>query len=105
YREALGRLRRELPFDPPSALCAGAALFCSMRWMLDGAGITTRGIGGVIATKLTAAAYLAAAHTWATDKSPDLAPTMALLDRRLRGIERWLASANRGSGEREATAG
>ena len=38
YREGLGRLRRELPFDPPSALCAGAALLGSMRWMLDGGG-------------------------------------------------------------------
>ena len=63
YREGLGRLRRELPFDPPSALCAGAALLGSMRWMLDGAGIATAGIGGIVAVKLTAAAYLAAAHT------------------------------------------
>jgi AcrR family transcriptional regulator len=104
YREGLGRLRRELPFDPPSALCAGAALLGSMRWMLDGAGIATAGIGGVVAVKLTAVAYLAAAHTWtADDQSPDLAPTMAALDRRLRGIERWLTAAHNGSNRREAT--
>jgi len=58
--------------------------------MLEAAGIATTGIGGAIAVKLTAAAYLAAAHTWVRDESPDLAPTMASLDRRLRGIERWL---------------
>jgi AcrR family transcriptional regulator len=105
YREGLGRLRRELPFDPPSALCAGAALLGSMRWMLDGAGIRTAGIGGIVAVKLTAAAYLAAAHTWTTDESPDLAPTMAALDRRLRGVERWLTAAHDGSNRREATQG
>ena len=39
---------------------------------------------------MTAAAYLAAQRIWVGDDSPDLAPTMAELDRRLRGIERWL---------------
>jgi AcrR family transcriptional regulator len=105
YREALERLRRELPFDPPSALAAGAALLCSMRWMLHGAGIASRGLGGIVAVKLTAAVYLAAAHIWVGDTSPDLAPTMAALDRRLRGIERWLAPATARSEGREATPG
>lgn len=105
YRDGLNRLRRELPFDPPSALAAGAALLCSMRWMLDGAGIATTGIGGIVAVKLTAASYLAASHTWAGDESPDLAPTMAALDRRLRGIERWLGPVNPRAERREASAG
>jgi hypothetical protein len=35
------------------------------------------------------------------DESPDLAPTMAQLDRRLRGIERWLVPTGRSSGYRE----
>ncbi len=90
YRAALAALRRDLPFDPPSALAAGAGLLCSMRLMLEAAGIACNGIGGAIAVKLTAASYLAAAHTWSRDESPDLALTMAVLDRRLRGIERWL---------------
>jgi AcrR family transcriptional regulator len=101
YREALNRLRRDLPFDPPSALVVGAAVLCSMRWMLDGAGIAASGIGGVIAVKLTTAAYLAASHTWSGDDSPDLAPTMATLDRRLRGIETWLGRSRSASGGRE----
>jgi AcrR family transcriptional regulator len=92
YRAALEPLRRELLFDPASALAAGASLLCSMRLMLEAAGISTYGIGGVISVKLVAAAYLFAAQTWSRDESPDLAPTMAALDRRLRGIERFLAS-------------
>jgi AcrR family transcriptional regulator len=99
HRAALEALRRDLPADPLAALALGGALLCSMRLMLEAAGITSHGIGGVITVKLTAAAYLAAAHGWSRDESPDLAPTMATLDRRLRGIERWLvpaASAFRG---------
>jgi ubiquinone biosynthesis protein COQ9 len=68
--------------------------------MLEAADISTDGITGVVAVKLTAAAYLAAFRAWLRDDSPDLAPTMAALDRRLRGIERWLGAGRRGSEER-----
>ncbi|HVH78954.1 MAG TPA: hypothetical protein VM782_06175, partial [Stellaceae bacterium] len=98
HRSALEALRRDLVGDPCTALALGSALLRSMRLMLDGAGIVSYGIGGAVATKLTAATYLAAAHTWARDESPDLAPTMAILDRRLRGIERWLVPIARGGG-------
>jgi AcrR family transcriptional regulator len=101
HRTALDGLRRDLPRDPVTALALGAAALCSMRLMLDAAGIATHGIGGVIAVKLTAAAYLATGRTWLRDESPDLAPTMAELDRRLRGIERWLVPIRRSSGYRE----
>jgi AcrR family transcriptional regulator len=105
YRPSLEVLRRDLPTDPLTALALGGALLCSMRLMLEAAGIACHGIGGAIAVKLTAASYLAAAHTWSRDESPDLAPTMATLDRRLRGVERWLVRGSRplrGSGQAEA---
>jgi AcrR family transcriptional regulator len=92
YRTALEVLRRDLRADPLTSLALGGALLRSMRLMLEAAGIGCQGIGGVIAVKLTAAAYLAAAHTWVRDESLDLALTMASLDRRLRAIERWLGS-------------
>jgi hypothetical protein len=90
YKPALAKMRRELPFDPPAALAVGAGLLRSIGWMLEAAGTPTTGISGVIAVKLTTAAYLMAQRVWVGDDSPDLAPTMAELDRRLRGIERWL---------------
>jgi AcrR family transcriptional regulator len=99
YRAALEVLGRELPTDPLAVLAAGAGLLRSMRWMLEAAGISGEGVGGVLAVKLTAAAYLATLRVWLRDESPDLAPTMAALDRRLRGIERWY-----GLGRRRETA-
>jgi AcrR family transcriptional regulator len=103
YRAALDVLARELPTDPLAALAAGAALLRSVRWMLEAAGISGEGLGGMVAVKLTAAAYLATLRVWRRDESPDLAPTMAALDRRLRGIERWYGSGRRRSAD-EATA-
>ena len=92
HRAAIEVLGRELPTDPLAALGAGARLLCSIAWMLEAAGIATDGLRGIVAVKLTAAAYLATGRVWLRDDSPDLAPTMAALDRRLRGIERWFGS-------------
>lgn len=89
YKGALDVLRRELPADPPAALALAHAGLRSIRLMLEASGIATGGIGGIIAVKLTAAAYFQASRTWMRDGSPDLAQTMAVLDQRLRGVERW----------------
>jgi AcrR family transcriptional regulator len=105
HRHALDVLGRELPGDPVAALALGAALLRSMAWMLEAAGISTHGPRGVIAVKLTAAAYAAVLRVWRRDDTPDLAPTMAALDRRLRGIERWLGAprrTGRSAGDRTA---
>src|SRR5881227_2185432 len=100
HRAAIERLSRDLPTDPLTALAAGAGLLRSMRWMLEAAGIPGEGLAGIVAVKLTAAAYMATMRTWLRDDSPDLAPTMAALDRRLRGIERWYGGGWR---DRDAT--
>ena len=91
YKPTLEVLRRELPGDPATVLCAGASLLRSMRWMLEATNISTGGLRGAVAVKLTAAAYLSTMRVWQRDDSPDLARTMAALDARLRRIERWLA--------------
>lgn len=93
YKPALDVLRRELPGDPVTTVCAGAALLNSMRWMMEAAEISTAGMRGAVAAKLATTAYLLAARTWHQDDSPDLARTMAALDARLRRIEGWLKPA------------
>ena len=93
YKPALDVLLRELPGDPVTAVCAGASLLRSMRWMLETAEIPTNGVRGAIAVKLAAAAYLSARRVWQRDDTQDLARTMAALDARLRRIEGWFGSA------------
>jgi AcrR family transcriptional regulator len=95
HKEAVAVLARELPFDPVAALCARASLLRSMRWMLEAADVSTAGLAGAVAARLTAQAYLAAIRVWRRDGSPDLAHTMATLDARLRRIERWLLPSPR----------
>ena len=95
YKPAIEVLRRELAGDPLTAMCAGGSLMRSLRWMLAAADIATSGARGIVAVKLTAAAYLTTMRAWQEDDSPDLARTMAVLDARLRRIERWLAPVHR----------
>lgn len=95
HKDALEVLYRELPGDPVTAACLGAALLRSLRWLLEAAGIPATGWRGAIAVKLTAAAYVSTVRVWLRDESPDLARTMAALDVRLRRIERWLATETR----------
>jgi len=95
HKPAIEVLRRELQGDPVAALCAGASLLRSMRWMLEAADIASGGLRGAVAVKLTAAAYLSTMRVWQRDDSPDLARTMAALDARLRRIERWLVPTYR----------
>jgi AcrR family transcriptional regulator len=90
HKPVIEALRRELPSDPLTALCLGTRLLRSIRWILDAADIATGGLSGIVAVRLTGAAYLSAMRVWRGDDSPDLARTMAALDVRLRRIERWL---------------
>jgi AcrR family transcriptional regulator len=99
HRDAFEVLGRELLADPAAALVLGVALLRSMAWMLEAADVGTDGLRGVAAVKLTAGAYAATLRVWLRDDTPDLAPTMAALDQRLRRIERWLGPRR---GERRA---
>ena len=101
YKVALEVLRRELPRDPVTILCCGAWLLRSMRWMLEAADISTGGLRGTLAIKLTATAYLSTMRVWHRDDSPDYARTMAALDARLRRIERCLIPTHRSRGDEE----
>ena len=74
-RESIGR---------PTAILGVAGVERSMRWMLEGAGISTGGCAGRVVVHLTTALYLSVLRTFLGDDSEDLGRTMAALDRGLR---------------------
>ena len=93
HRGGVLALLRALPGEPPTALLLTLATRRSMRWMLESAGIPTRGINGELRVKGLLAVWLWTIRTWRTDESDDLSATMAALDAALSRADRaagWL---------------
>jgi AcrR family transcriptional regulator len=86
-KAAVAAVVRDLPADPPAALCALAHLGCSMAWMLEAAGIPSAGLMGLARAKGLSFVWLNALRVWLNDDTPDLARTMAALDKGLRRAE------------------
>ena len=95
YKEGLRTLAHEARRDPccwqrPAAISTGSAGACSTRRL------PTRGpvMTAKLARRVTGAVYLQAFRVWLDDDTPDMARTLAELDRRLQQAEtarRWLA--------------
>jgi AcrR family transcriptional regulator len=93
HRAGMLALLHWLPAAPAAACLLAAANLRSMRWMLDGAGIDSRGLCGRLRAKGLLAVWLWVVRAWQADQSEDLASTMAALDQALRRaeqVERWL---------------
>lgn len=88
YREAIRRIGSDLRGDPSAALLLMCRINRSMALTLEAAGISSSGLRGLARTQVLAAIYARTFRTWLGDDSPDLAPTMAELDGRLRSAER-----------------
>lgn len=83
-KAAIRVLARELPGDPAALavfLCGG--LRRGLDWTLAAADLDTGGIIGLMRRKLIGGIYLDTLRIWLKDESPDLAATMAHLDKRL----------------------
>lgn len=89
YKAAIGRIAADLPRDPVSSLAVAPQAARSVAWMLAAAGIPAAGWRGKLRVKALAAVWLAAQRAWLKDEDPDLAQTMAALDRNLRRAETW----------------
>ncbi len=83
YRQALGNILWAEAGDPASALCGLCRLKRSMACMLEAARLSTTGLRGALRVKVLAVAYLATLRVFLRDDSPDMAATMAALDRNL----------------------
>ncbi|HNB26363.1 MAG TPA: hypothetical protein PLR41_05345 [Alphaproteobacteria bacterium] len=94
-RAAFSALAWELPRTPGDGLALLCQLGCSLGHMLEAAGISTAGLRGALRIKGLGAIYAAGLRVWFKDDSPDLAKTMAELDKRLGQVERWLDMTRR----------
>jgi ubiquinone biosynthesis protein COQ9 len=98
HRAGVLALFLALPAEPPTALLLALATRRSMRWLLEAAGIPTRGIRGELRVKGLVAVWLWTMRTWRGDETEDLSATMAALDAALRRAERaaeWLRWSGR----------
>jgi ubiquinone biosynthesis protein COQ9 len=93
HRAGVKALMRALPTDPPTALLLACATRRSMRWMLQGAGITATGARGALQVRGLLAVWVWGVRAWDRDESEDLSGTMAAVDIALQRAERvasWL---------------
>jgi AcrR family transcriptional regulator len=105
-RSGMVAILRGLPMDPLAALAAAPALARSVAWVLEAAGLSAQGIVGLVRINAIALVYLAALRVWLNDDSPDMARTMAMVDRGLReaeGLARQCPLLARTSGDAAVT--
>ncbi len=88
HKPAVEAIIRGTCADPQAALCTLPRFIGSMAWMLEAAGISSAGLSGKIRSRGLMAIYLNALRVWLNDDTPDMARTMAALDRGLRAAER-----------------
>jgi hypothetical protein len=95
HREALGNIVFDDARDPVSALCGLGRLERSMAAMLEAARLSAAGLRGLLRSKALGLAYLATLRVFLSDDSPDLAATMAALDRNLGRLDRLARGCSR----------
>lgn len=76
---------------PATALVVAPAFCGSMGWMLEAAGVSSAGLGGIVRAQGLALVYAGAFRVWLDDDSEDMSKTMAAVDRGLRRAERACA--------------
>ena len=100
-KDGVGAILRSCPSDPEAILCGPPTLRRSMRWMLEAADLSSAGLQGRLRVRALCALYLSMLPVWLRDDSEDMARTMAVLDRRLRRLDRMTRSLCRLAPNRE----
>ena len=92
HRDGVVAIVRSGPCNPEAMLCEPVRLRRSMRWMLEAADLSSAGLRGQLRIKALCALYVSMLRVWLHDDSEDMARTMAVLDRRLRRLDRLTRS-------------
>jgi ubiquinone biosynthesis protein COQ9 len=83
HRAGVLALTRVLPLEPALALCLARANLASMGWILEAAGIGSKGARGELRKRGLLAVWAYGMHAWMRDESADLSATMAAVDKAL----------------------
>lgn len=75
--------------NPAESLLGLPHLGKALKWMLEAAGMETSGWRGAARIAGLAGVYLAGLRAWMDDDSPDLAKTMAAIDKNLARAQSW----------------
>ena len=89
HRAVVRALRRAAGRDPVLALALAPALRRSMAAMLEAAAVPGDGLPGLLRQGGLLALHHAVSRVFEDDETADLSKTMAALDSRLKGAERW----------------
>ena len=92
YRAQIQALNKAARERPDLTLALGLGLQAVTRRMLAMAGDECEGWRGLMRVKGVVGVVMVVARVWMKDDSPDLAPTMKELDRRLQQAEEWAVS-------------
>ncbi|SOD95116.1 hypothetical protein [Caenispirillum bisanense] len=87
FRDAIASYLRGLPLRPVDGLYSALRLGRSMAVTLEAAGVSASGLGGYVRIKGLAYTYLWVLRTFVQDDTPDLARTMAALDKALKTVD------------------
>jgi ubiquinone biosynthesis protein COQ9 len=97
HRAGVLALLRVLPSQPEIALLLGCATRRSMRWMLEAAEVSTRGLRGRLRIRGLVGVWLWTVRAWEADETADMSKTMSALDAALQRAERLAGWLGRGA--------
>jgi len=80
HRDGVVALLRHAPLDPALSAWLACETLKSMGWLLEGAGVSARGVRGELRKRGLAAVWAWGMRAWLRDESEDLSATMAAVD-------------------------
>ena len=95
HKAAVRAIARDVGCDPFALACRAGPLCRALSLTLEAAELDASGLRGLARIEGLAWVYLSTMRTWLRDDSEDMAKTMAALDRRLRTVDRVIATACR----------
>jgi ubiquinone biosynthesis protein COQ9 len=95
HRAGVAALVRYLPLDPVLNAWLARETLKSMGWMLEGAGVSSRGVRGELAKRGLAVVWAWGLRAWLRDETEDLSTTMAAVDVALTRADQIASRFNR----------